>query len=80
MSEQLVGGAAPNDLMHEYVTLYPEVVQAGSLQNALQAVADRAGHGLAVEPAAVARAVAFAIEQPHHVEIGEINVRPTAQA
>ncbi|MFE6130864.1 SDR family oxidoreductase [Streptomyces sp. NPDC056437] len=33
-----------------------------------------------IPPAAVARAVAFAIEQPHDVEIGEINVRPTAQA
>lgn len=35
--------------MHAYVALYPEVVRAGSLRNALQAVADRAGHGLAVE-------------------------------
>ncbi|WP_433570332.1 SDR family oxidoreductase [Streptomyces sp. CA-251247] len=33
-----------------------------------------------IPPAAVARAVAFAIEQPHDVEIGEINVRPTVQA
>ncbi|MER6093262.1 SDR family oxidoreductase [Streptomyces bluensis] len=32
-----------------------------------------------ISPAAVARAVAFAIEQPGDVEIGEINVRPTAQ-
>jgi NADP-dependent 3-hydroxy acid dehydrogenase YdfG len=30
-------------------------------------------------PAAVARAIAFAIEQPHDVEIGEIIVRPTVQ-
>ncbi|MBV6696049.1 hypothetical protein KV557_02775 [Kitasatospora aureofaciens] len=37
------------DPMHEYATLYPEVVRAGSVQNALQAVADRAGHGLPVE-------------------------------
>jgi NADP-dependent 3-hydroxy acid dehydrogenase YdfG len=28
---------------------------------------------------AVARAIAFAIEQPHDVEIGEIVIRPTAQ-
>jgi hypothetical protein len=48
MSEQLPG-AVPNDPMHEYATLYPEVVQAGSLQNALQGVVDRAGHGLTVE-------------------------------
>ncbi|PJE96917.1 oxidoreductase [Streptomyces carminius] len=33
-----------------------------------------------IPPAAVARAVAFAVEQPGDVEIGEINVRPTAQA
>ncbi|WP_055554180.1 SDR family oxidoreductase [Streptomyces sp. NBRC 110028] len=31
-------------------------------------------------PEAVARAVAFAVEQPDDVEIGEINVRPTVQA
>ncbi|MGW6202265.1 DUF6193 family natural product biosynthesis protein [Streptomyces sp. NPDC055089] len=49
MSEQLAGDAAPNDSMHEYLTLYPEVVRAGSLQNALQAEADRAGYGLPIE-------------------------------
>ncbi|WP_328752927.1 SDR family oxidoreductase [Streptomyces sp. NBC_00285] len=35
---------------------------------------------MGIAPAAVARAVAFAIEQPNDVEIGEINVRPTVQA
>jgi NADP-dependent 3-hydroxy acid dehydrogenase YdfG len=30
-------------------------------------------------PAAVARAIAFAIEQPDDVEIGEIVIRPTVQ-
>jgi NADP-dependent 3-hydroxy acid dehydrogenase YdfG len=30
-------------------------------------------------PAAVARAIAFAIEQPHEVEIGDITIRPTVQ-
>ncbi len=34
---------------------------------------------MGIPPAAVARAVAFAIEQPGDVEIGEINVRPTVQ-
>ncbi|NWF29573.1 hypothetical protein HW130_25525 [Streptomyces sp. PKU-EA00015] len=48
MSEQLPG-AAPNDPLHEYAMLYPEVVRAGSLQNALQVVADGAGYGLTVE-------------------------------
>jgi NADP-dependent 3-hydroxy acid dehydrogenase YdfG len=35
---------------------------------------------LAIPPVAVARAVAFAIEQPPDVEIGEITIRPTTQA
>jgi NADP-dependent 3-hydroxy acid dehydrogenase YdfG len=30
-------------------------------------------------PAAVARAIVFAIEQPHEVEIGDITIRPTVQ-
>lgn len=34
---------------------------------------------LAISPDAVARAIAFAIEQPDDVEIGSIVVRPTAQ-
>ncbi|MFF2853002.1 DUF6193 family natural product biosynthesis protein [Streptomyces sp. NPDC058001] len=48
MSERLDGGAVPNDPMREYVALYPEVVRAGSLRSALQAVVDHGGHGLAV--------------------------------
>lgn len=36
-----------------------------------------AAYGL--DPDAVARAIAFAIEQPHQVEIGEIVIRPTVQ-
>lgn len=35
---------------------------------------------MAMSPAAVARAIAFAIEQPADVDVGEIIVRPTAQA
>jgi NADP-dependent 3-hydroxy acid dehydrogenase YdfG len=35
---------------------------------------------IAMAPAAVARAIAFAIEQPPDVDVGEIVVRPTAQA
>ncbi|MFJ8623931.1 DUF6193 family natural product biosynthesis protein [Kitasatospora sp. NPDC093550] len=40
----------PADALREYATLYPEVVHAGSLRDALQTAADRAGHALAVEP------------------------------
>ncbi|WP_327170082.1 DUF6193 family natural product biosynthesis protein [Streptomyces sp. NBC_01336] len=46
---ELPGGTAPNGPMQDYVMLYPEVVQAGSLQRALQEVADAAGRGLVVE-------------------------------
>jgi NADP-dependent 3-hydroxy acid dehydrogenase YdfG len=31
-------------------------------------------------PDAVARAIAFAIEQPAGIDVGEVVVRPTAQA
>ncbi|ADB32990.1 short-chain dehydrogenase/reductase SDR [Kribbella flavida DSM 17836] len=32
-----------------------------------------------LDPAAVARAICFAIEQPHDVEIGSLTIRPTVQ-
>ena len=35
---------------------------------------------LAISPDAIARAIAFAIEQPADLDVGEIVVRPTAQA
>lgn len=41
----------------------------------LQAALD----SMAMPPAAIARAIAFAIEQPDGVDVGEIVVRPTAQ-
>ena len=34
---------------------------------------------IGIPPEAVARAIAFAIEQPPEVEVGDIVVRPTAQ-
>jgi NADP-dependent 3-hydroxy acid dehydrogenase YdfG len=34
---------------------------------------------LAIGPDAIARAIAFAIEQPADVEVGDLVVRPTAQ-
>jgi NADP-dependent 3-hydroxy acid dehydrogenase YdfG len=39
----------------------------------------RTSDELAIAPEAVARAIAFAIEQPHDVEIGDITIRPTVQ-
>ena len=35
---------------------------------------------MAMPPEAIARAIAFAIEQPADVDVGEIIVRPTAQS
>ena len=35
---------------------------------------------IAIPPEAIARAIAFAIEQPAEVDVSEIVVRPTAQA
>jgi NADP-dependent 3-hydroxy acid dehydrogenase YdfG len=35
---------------------------------------------MAMSPDAIARAVLFAIEQPADVDVGEIVIRPTAQA
>ena len=34
---------------------------------------------IAIPPASIARAIAFAIEQPANVDVGDIVVRPTAQ-
>jgi NADP-dependent 3-hydroxy acid dehydrogenase YdfG len=42
-----------------------------------QAIRNMADFG--IPPEAVARAIAFAIEQPHDVEIGDITIRPTRQ-
>jgi NADP-dependent 3-hydroxy acid dehydrogenase YdfG len=36
--------------------------------------------GIAISPLAIARAIAFAIEQPSDVDVNEIVVRPTAQS
>ena len=47
-----------------------------ALRGQLEASRDR----MAVAPDAIARAIAFAIEQPGDVDVGEIVVRPTAQS
>jgi NADP-dependent 3-hydroxy acid dehydrogenase YdfG len=40
----------------------------------------RSMNDFGLPPAAVARAIVFAIEQPHDVEIGDITIRPTVQS
>jgi len=46
---------------------------------AVREAVNRQKRKLAISPDAIARAIAFAIEQPDDVEIGSIVVRPTAQ-
>ncbi|MFB7180045.1 DUF6193 family natural product biosynthesis protein [Streptomyces sp. NPDC056257] len=41
--------AGPEEPLRAYAESYPEIVRAGSLRNALQAAADRAGPGLTIE-------------------------------
>jgi NADP-dependent 3-hydroxy acid dehydrogenase YdfG len=45
----------------------------------LKAAINKRKEELAISPNAIARAIAFAIEQPDDVEVGSIVVRPTAQ-
>jgi NADP-dependent 3-hydroxy acid dehydrogenase YdfG len=53
---------------------------AESMTNpAVKAQIEAARDKMAISPEAIARAIAFAIEQPADVEIGELVIRPTAQ-
>lgn len=47
---------------------------------AVRAQIRRGTDEFAIPPEAVARAIAFAIEQPHDVELGDITIRPTVQS
>jgi NADP-dependent 3-hydroxy acid dehydrogenase YdfG len=46
----------------------------------VKAMIDAQSDGMAIPPDAIARAIAFAIEQPAEVDVGDIVVRPTAQS
>ncbi len=46
----------------------------------IRAKVNAAMDDIGLEPAAIARAIAFAIEQPADVEVGDIVIRPTVQA
>jgi NADP-dependent 3-hydroxy acid dehydrogenase YdfG len=56
-------------------TNFAEAVTSPEVKTQLEASRDK----FAMPPEAIARAVAFAIEQPADVDVGEIIVRPTAQ-
>ncbi|WP_445149633.1 SDR family oxidoreductase [Baekduia sp. Peel2402] len=46
---------------------------------AIRAEIAKGGDDIGIAPAAIARAIAFAVEQPEDVDVGEIVVRPTVQ-
>jgi NADP-dependent 3-hydroxy acid dehydrogenase YdfG len=46
---------------------------------AIRAQIASGGDDIGIPPAAIARAIAFAVEQPEDVDVGEIVVRPTVQ-
>jgi NADP-dependent 3-hydroxy acid dehydrogenase YdfG len=48
--------------------------------NSLKAQIRQKAEEIAIAPDAIARAIAFAIQQPNDVDVGDIVVRPTAQA
>lgn len=54
----------------------PSHITSPAIREQIRAARD----SFAIPPAAIARAVAFAIEQPPEVDVNEIVVRPTAQA
>jgi NADP-dependent 3-hydroxy acid dehydrogenase YdfG len=65
-------------------SISPGYVRTELIDNAVDdpAVRERAKRDMAdlgLDPAAVARAIAFAIDQPDDVEIGDLTIRPTRQ-
>ncbi len=62
-------------------TISPGVVEselAGTISDPKTADAMKAYRQIALAPDAIARAIAYAIEQPADVDVNEIIVRPTA--
>jgi NADP-dependent 3-hydroxy acid dehydrogenase YdfG len=81
ISEGLRQEAGPN---LRVTNISPGFVQTGLADSMtdpqVKASTEKSMRELAITPDAIARAIAFAIEQPAEVDIGEIVVRPTAQA
>ncbi|MFC4244515.1 SDR family oxidoreductase [Gryllotalpicola reticulitermitis] len=81
LTEGLRQEAGPNlrvTLVSPGFTNTEGVGKGGSAETAAALIAQR--DQIAMPPDAIARAVAFAIEQPDGVDVGEIVVRPTAQS
>jgi len=63
--------------------IYPGVVEselADSITDPVAAAAMKSYRAVALQPDAIGRAVRFAIEQPHDVDVSDIVVRPTASS
>jgi NADP-dependent 3-hydroxy acid dehydrogenase YdfG len=58
---------------------YVQTEFAGSMTNPEVKAQIQAASKIAISPDAIARAIAFAIEQPADVDVGDMVVRPTAQ-
>lgn len=56
-------------------TNFTDAITSPELKTRLAAARD----AIAMPPAAVARAIAYAVEQPPDIDVGEIVIRPTAQ-
>ena len=65
-------------------TITPGITDTGLADHVsgeeLRAQMEQARDRMAMPPAAVARAIAFAIDQPDEVDVGEVTIRSTAQA
>ena len=79
-TEALRQEAGPHLRVTEVSPGFVDTDFAGSIGDpAVRAAIEARKKAFAIAPDAIARAVAFAIEQPADVEIGSIVVRPTAQ-
>ena len=59
---------------------YVRTELADNMSAELAAAAREQMDAIGIEPDAVARAIAFAIDQPPHVDVGSVVIRPTAQS
>ena len=79
-TEALRQEAGPHLRVTEVSPGFVDTDFAGSIADpAVRAAIEERKRAFSIAPDAIARAVAFAIEQPADVEIGSIVVRPTAQ-
>lgn len=81
ISEGLRQEAGPN---LRVTVISPGLIRTGFSETMtdpdVRATIETAMAKIAISPDAIARAIAFAIEQPADVDVGEIVIRPTAQA